>query len=240
MLRLLEQLPPALAPLIELGLHHEQQHQELLLTDIKHAFSGNPLRPAYIDAVEAESFGAPPLHWHSIERGIYRVGHDGHGFAFDNEGPSHEVLLAPYRIASRPVSVGEYLEFIADGGYRQAALWLSDGWAMVKEQQWQAPLYWRQEANGSWSSYTLHGQRALRADEPACHLSYYEACAYAAWAGKRLPTEQEWEVAAPRRNGRRRCTRTRGRWPTASCRTCGSGPAAPTCPTPASASRPAR
>jgi ergothioneine biosynthesis protein EgtB len=201
MLQLLERLPPELAPLVELGLHHEQQHQELLLTDIKHAFSGNPLRPVYAEAVQAEASDAPPLPWHEIARGIYRVGHDGEGFAFDNEGPAHEVLLAPYRIASRPVSVDEYLAFIDDGGYRRPELWLSDGWAQVREQNWQGPLYWQQDGDGRWSSYTLHGQRPLRLDEPACHLSYYEACAYAAWAGKRLPTEQEWEVAARRHGG---------------------------------------
>ncbi len=197
MLQLLECCAPEAQVLVELGLNHEQQHQELLLTDIKHAFSGNPLRPVYLAAPEPIASAAPPLRWHEIPRGVYEIGHRGPGFHFDNEGPAHEVLLSGCRIASRPVSVGEYLEFVADGGYRRAGLWLSDGWAKVCEEGWSAPLYW-ERAGEAWTSYTLHGPRSLHADEPVCHLSYYEACAYAAWAGKRLPTEQEWEIAALR------------------------------------------
>jgi len=189
------------AALVELGLNHEQQHQELLLTDIKHAFAINPLRPAYTPAAATEpQQSAPPLRWLEIGRGIADIGHAGGGFAFDNETPSHQVLLPASRIASRPVSVGEYLQFIEDGGYRRAELWLSDGWAKVLEEGWQAPLYWEQQS-GAWSSFTLHGMRPLRLDEPVCHVSYYEACAYAAWAGKRLPTEQEWEAASRRHGG---------------------------------------
>jgi ergothioneine biosynthesis protein EgtB len=195
MLQLLQGCPPQAQALVELGLHHEQQHQELLLTDIKHALSTNPLRPAYQPAALAESGTAPPLQWHRIERGVYAIGHRENGFAFDNETPAHEVLLPGCRIASRPVSVGEYQAFVADGGYRRAELWLSDGWARVQEERWTAPLYW-EEMDGRPGSYTLFGPRPLHPEEPVCHVSYYEACAYASWAGKRLPTEAEWETAA--------------------------------------------
>jgi ergothioneine biosynthesis protein EgtB len=203
---LLADAPAGLAPLIELGLHHEQQHQELILTDIKHAFGANPLRPALVPApAPASPPAAPPLRWLEIPRGIYRVGHRGAdiegGFAFDNETPAHEVLLRAFRIASRPVAVGEYLEFVADGGYRRPEFWLSDGWALLRQEGWEAPLYW-EPCDGRWQSYTLAGMRALDPAEPACHLSYYEASAYAAWAGKRLPTEFEWEVAAERDESR--------------------------------------
>lgn len=195
MLQLLGRCPAQAQALVELGLHHEQQHQELLLTDIKHAFYGNPLRPAYQAAAPAAGGDTPPLRWHALARGVYEIGHREAGFCFDNETPAHEVLLPGCRIASRPVSVGEYQAFIADGGYRRAGLWLSDGWAKVREEGWTAPLYW-EEVDGRPGSYTLHGWRPLNPHEPVCHLSYYEACAYACWAGKRLPTEQEWEVAA--------------------------------------------
>ena len=200
MLQLLERAPPEAQALVELGLNHEQQHQELLLTDNKHAFAGNPLQPVYAVAPDRAAGAAPPLGWHELPRGVCEIGHRGAGFAFDNEGPAHEVLLPGCRVASRPVSVGEYLEFIADGGYRRAELWLSDGWAKAQEEGWSAPLYWEAGESG-WTHYTLHGRRPLRADEPACHVSYYEACAYAAWAGKRLPTEQEWEAAARHHGG---------------------------------------
>ena len=201
MLSLLERCTPQIAALVELGLNHEQQHQELILTDIKHAFAANPLHPAYLPAAAGEAQqSAPPPRWLEIKRGIYDIGFDGSGFAFDNEMPRHQVLLPGCRIASRPVSVGEYLQFIDDGGYRRAELWLSDGWAKVLEEGWQAPLYWRLHS-GEWRSFTLHGDASLRHDEPVCHLSYYEACAYAAWAQKRLPTEQEWEVASREHGG---------------------------------------
>lgn len=184
------------APLVELGLHHEQQHQELMLTDLKHAFSLNPLAPAWRPRLAlARSAAAPPLRWLDFDGGVVEVGHGGPGFAFDNEGPRHALLLQPWRLASRPVSCGEYLEFIRDGGYRCPALWLSDGWAAVQAEGWQAPLHWRAAGDGAFQLFTLHGLRALDLAEPVCHLSHYEAAAYAEWAGARLPTEFEWEAA---------------------------------------------
>lgn len=184
-----------IAPLIELGLHHEQQHQELLLTDIKHIFAANPLRPVY-QATESEVSGrAPPLQWLDYSGGIRQSGHHGDGFAFDNELPRHRVYLENYRLASRPVSNGEYLEFIEAGAYGKPEYWLSDGWLAMQEHAWQAPLYW-ECANGAWSLMTLSGMRRLVESEPVCHISYYEADAYARWAGRRLPTEAEWENAA--------------------------------------------
>ncbi|HVW72269.1 MAG TPA: ergothioneine biosynthesis protein EgtB [Rhizomicrobium sp.] len=187
---------PALHELIVLGLHHEQQHQELILTDIKHAFFSNPLLPAYRGAAPAPR-QAQPLDRLSIPGGVSSIGHDGSGFAFDNEGPRHQVLLKPFRIASRPVSNGEYQAFIADGGYRRPEFWLSDGWARVQEEHWEAPLYWLKDDDGSESVFTLSGVQPLDIHAPVEHVSFYEAAAYATWAGARLPTEFEWEVAAP-------------------------------------------
>lgn len=186
---------PALEEAITLGLHHEQQHQELLLTDIKHAFFCNPLLPAYTDQPRAKA-AARPLEWCAHDGGIVEIGHDGKGFAFDNEGPRHSVLLAPFRIASRPVTNGEYKAFIADGGYRRAEFWLSDGWALVQAEGWEAPLYWLKDDDGSESVFTLSGPAPLDPDAPVEHVSFFEAQAYAAWAGKRLPTEFEWEAAS--------------------------------------------
>ena len=180
--------------LAELGLHHEQQHQELILTYIKHAFSCNPLLPAYAPAPPVVVTGAPPLGWIDYAGGIVPIGHAGDGFAFDNEGPRHLVLLAPFRIASRLITNGEYLAFMEDGGYRRPEFWLSDGWACVQTQGWSAPLYWTKEDN--WQVFTLNGVQPARPEEPVLHVSFYEAAAYAAWAGKRLPTEFEWEAAA--------------------------------------------
>lgn len=201
MAALLADPSPDIAALAELGLNHEQQHQELLLTDIKHAFAANPLAPAYgpppLAQADAE---APKLTWIDVAGGRHAIGHQGDGFAFDNEGPAHEVLLRDFRIASRPVSIGEYLDFIEDGGYRQASLWLSDAWALVNAEGWQAPAYWEHQ-DGVWSARTLHGRLPLARAEPVCHVSYYEAAAYATWAGTRLPTEFEWEVAARQTEG---------------------------------------
>jgi ergothioneine biosynthesis protein EgtB len=191
---------PEIAALVELGLNHEQQHQELLLTDIKHAFAANPLAPAYGPPPRDAGASASKLAWIDMTGGNHVIGHSDDGFAFDNEGPAHEVLLRDFKIASRPVSVGEYLDFIEDGGYRQASLWLSDGWALINAEGWQAPAYWEQR-DGVWSAYTLHGRMPLAPDEPVCHISYYEAAAYAAWADKRLPTEFEWEAAARQTEG---------------------------------------
>ncbi len=187
-----------LAPLVELGLHHEQQHQELLLTDIKHVLSCNPLNPAYADpAPAAAASAAPPLRWVAVPGGIHEIGHDGSGFAFDNEGPRHRVLLRDCRLASRPVTNGEFRDFVEDGGYAEPRHWLSDGWATVRQEGWAAPFYWRREDAGApWQEFTLHGLRPLDPAAPVAHLSFYEAAAYAAWADARLPSEAEWEVAA--------------------------------------------
>jgi ergothioneine biosynthesis protein EgtB len=186
---------PEVARRIELGLHHEQQHQELLLTDVKHLYALNPLKPAYRAALNDDDGRARPLGWREFPAGIREVGWAGHGFAFDNETPRHRVLLEPFRLADRLVTNGEYLAFMDDGGYARADLWLSDGWRAVKERGWEAPLYW-ERIDGAWRQMTLAGMRMVDEREPVCHVSYYEADAYARWAGKRLPTESEWEVAA--------------------------------------------
>ena len=185
------------APLVLLGLHHEQQHQELLLTDIKHVLSRNPLRPAYRDDLPRPPAGeTPPMEWRAFDGGVREIGHRGGGFAYDNEGPRHKVYLNPFRIASRPISGGEFLAFIEDEGYRRPEFWLSNGWATVKDRGWTAPLYWCRHPDGRWTEFTLGGERPLDRNAPASHLSFYEADAYARWAGKRLPTEAEWEIAA--------------------------------------------
>jgi ergothioneine biosynthesis protein EgtB len=183
--------------LIELGINHEQQHQELLLTDILSLFSLNPLRPAYLEPQpRPEAAGdAAPLEWVAFPGGIRTIGHDGAGFAYDNESPRHEVLLRPYRLAHRCITGGEWLAFMEEGGYRDPLLWLADGWATVKAQGWQAPGYW-EERDGAWHQMTLNGLLPVDARAPVSHVSYYEADAYARWAGKRLPTEFEWEVAS--------------------------------------------
>ena len=187
---------PALADRIELGLQHEQQHQELILTDLKHHLSCNPLLPAYRPAADAPAPARPsPLRFIDVEGGLVEIGHAGAGFSFDNEGPRHKAWLDGYALADRLVTQAEFQAFIDDGGYRTPTLWLSDGWDAVQRGDWRAPLYWRQADDG-WRVYTLHGERALQPDAPACHLSYYEADAYARWAGARLPTEAEWEHAA--------------------------------------------
>jgi ergothioneine biosynthesis protein EgtB len=199
MTRLLANCSSEVANLVVIGLHHEQQHQELLLTDIKHAFSCSPLYPAYRPAPPASvSEVSPSVEWWRIEGGIYKVGYQSSetagAFAFDNETPAHDVLLRDFAIAERPVSNREFLAFMADGGYRHTGLWLSEGWAAVQAGQWEAPAYWYRNGQ-AWQVFTLHGLQDVRLDEPVCHVSYFEAAAYAEWAGHRLPTEFEWEVA---------------------------------------------
>jgi ergothioneine biosynthesis protein EgtB len=183
-----------ISPVVELGFHHEQQHQELLLMDIKHVLSVNPLQPVYAGAPAPRS-EPDALGWVDVEGGLVEVGHDGDGFRFDNEEPAHRVWLEPYRLADRLVTNGEWLEFVADGGYSRHDLWLSDGWAKVQAEAWRAPLYWI-ELDGVWFEHTLHGTFPVDPGLPVSHLSFYEADAYATWAGKRLPTEFEWEHAA--------------------------------------------
>ncbi|MBT8137045.1 MAG: ergothioneine biosynthesis protein EgtB [Gammaproteobacteria bacterium] len=180
--------------LAELGLNHEQQHQELILTDIKHVFSCNPLRPAMFDqSASASTAAATPLQFVEFAGGIAEAGYNGNGFCFDNETPRHRTLLQPYLLADRPVSNSEFAKFIADGGYSNSALWLSDGWSTVQQDNWQRPLYWSEDLQ---NEFTLGGMRPLDPAAPVCHLSLYEADAYARWAGARLPTEFEWEHAA--------------------------------------------
>ena len=188
-------IPAAILATIELGLQHEQQHQELLLADIQHALSCNPLKPAYSTAIDAPSTTSVSMTFIPGSDGLVHIGHVGDGFAFDNEGPRHRVWLEPHALANRPVSNAEYASFIHDGGYREPTLWLSEGWATVQREQWQRPMYWQDDLA---SAFTLHGVRPLDPHAPVCHLSYYEADAFARWAGARLPTEAEWESAAER------------------------------------------
>jgi ergothioneine biosynthesis protein EgtB len=179
---------------IELGLQHEQQHQELMLADLKCLFAQNPLRPAYRPlGTAAPPAGAAALRWLEQRAALVEIGHGGEGFCFDNELPRHRVWLDPHALASRPVTNGEYRQFVRGGGYREPLLWLADGWDAVQAGGWQRPLYWSEDGD---SAFTLRGEQPLRPEEPVCHLSYFEADAYARWAGARLPREAEWEAAA--------------------------------------------
>jgi ergothioneine biosynthesis protein EgtB len=197
--RLIETVPDdkaaAVFETLEIGLHHEQQHQELLLTDILHAFAQNPTNPSYDPGWQPPRRALSQGGYVDIPAGIQTVGHDGEGYCFDNETPRHDTLLQNIRIARQLVSNAEWQDFIADGGYTTPSLWLSDGWATVQAEGWQAPGYWQQH-DGAWHSMTLAGLQPVDRAAPVCHVSYYEADAFARWAGKHLPSEQEWEVAA--------------------------------------------
>lgn len=187
-----------IASLLELGLNHEQQHQELLVTDIKHILASNPLQPTYRASEKNPGRGHVPLplmNFTPVQGGTYSIGADIAGFAWDNERPAHNVFLHDFKMMDRLVTCGEYRDFVEDGGYRNPLLWLSDGWDLVEQEGWKAPLYWHKE-NGEWQIMTLSGPRVLDADEPVAHVCYYEAMAFAQWAGKRLPTEAEWERVA--------------------------------------------
>ncbi len=184
-----------LAPLLEVGLNHEQQHQELMLMDIKHVFTENPLRPVYRERQTHGMTDTRPMTWKTFDEGVYWFGHDGNGFHFDNEGPQHRQFLEAFQLASRLVTCGEFLEFMEDGGYKRPELWLSEGWAKVENEGWEAPFYWENH-DGQWMLMTLNGMRPVEESEPVCHVNYFEADAFARWAGARLPTEFEWELAA--------------------------------------------
>lgn len=197
MLRLMQDIDTArwneLAFRVTLGLHHEQQHQELLLMDIKHNFWVNPLKPAYREDLNIPTGTSRPMRWLDRPGGIHEIGFSGAGFAYDNETPRHRVLLQEHRLADRFVTNGEYLQFMLDGGYENPALWLSDGWALIQRENWKAPLYW-QAGDKGWQQFGLGGLRDLNLHEPVCHLSHYEADAYARWTGRRLPLEAELEL----------------------------------------------
>jgi ergothioneine biosynthesis protein EgtB len=188
---------PEIANRTILGLHHEQQHQELLLTDIKHAFGSNPIRPAYRDLLSSPAAISTvnPLRWQSYAAGLKEIGHGDNGFAFDNESPRHEVFLQSFALASRLTTCGEFLRFMDDDGYERPELWLSDGWNLCIKEKWAAPLYW-ERSHGQWETFTFEGLRPFTEHSPVTHVSFYEADAYARWAGARLPLEAEWETAA--------------------------------------------
>lgn len=196
-----DSIQPSQQHLLEVGLNHEQQHQELMLTDLKHVFSCNPLYPVYRRSGNEDRASGllarvdNELNWLDFAGGVREIGHGGQTFAFDNESPRHEVLLTPFRLSSRLVTVGEFLEFIEDGGYQRPELWLSLGWHTVQQEGWKAPLYWEQR-DGDWHQFTLLGLQPVNTLEPVCHVSFFEADAYARWTGARLATEAEWEVAS--------------------------------------------
>jgi ergothioneine biosynthesis protein EgtB len=189
------QLAQDVAKLAQLGIQHEQQHQELILTDLKHLFSRNPQRPAYQKPWPLTPVQARARGWIEFAGGQHEIGHAGDGFSFDNEMPRHRVWLEPFRIATHPVTHGDFIAFIDDGGYRRPELWLSAGWDLLSARGWQAPAYWEMR-DGRWHTFTLHGMAPVDPHTPVCHVSFYEAEAYARWAGERLPTEAEWEIAA--------------------------------------------
>jgi ergothioneine biosynthesis protein EgtB len=185
----------SLLSVIELGINHEQQHQELILTDLKHALAANPLHPQYREPTPDVGRPLPPFGWATFPEGLAWIGHEGDGFAFDNESPRHRVYGTGFQLGNRLVTNAEYIDFMRDGGYERPELWLSDGWAVRAERNWTAPLYWEQQ-EGQWMTMTLAGLLSVEPAEPVCHISFYEANAFAQWAGARLPTEAEWETAA--------------------------------------------
>lgn len=182
-------------PVIEIGIHHEQQHQELMLTDIKHVFSRNPLHPVYADKYPGkENFVSPPS-FIGFDEGIYEIGHPGNDFGYDNEFPRHKEFIKSFSMADRLITNREYIDFIDNGGYKNPEIWLSDGFSAVQKEKWQCPMYW-ELIDGEWWNFKLTGFHKVNLNEPVCHISYYEADAFARWAGYRLPTESEWEIAA--------------------------------------------
>jgi ergothioneine biosynthesis protein EgtB len=199
-LRLLARRPDdrSLAELVTLGLHHEQQHQELILSDVKHLLAQNALYPVYSPDAPHAARATGPARWRAFEGGVRVQGFDGDGFCFDNELPPHRVFVEPFSLSSRLVTNGEFLAFVEAGGYRNPSLWLSEGWDTIRAQGWSHPIYWRLDEHGAWQEFTLRGLAPLQSDRPVSHLSMYEADAYARWAGARLPTEAEWEHAATR------------------------------------------
>src|SRR5205823_1174764 len=196
-----QKLRDEIEPILILGINHEQQHQELLITDIKHVFAQNPLHPVFNGrarppgAPQADGSAIRPYHFVDFDEAIIEIGHDGRGFSYDNEGPRHRALVLPFALANRPATNGEYIAFIEDNGYSRSEFWLSLGWITVNEQRWQAPLYW-EKRDGAWWQFTLSGLRPVDESEPVTHISYFEADAFANWSGARLPTEFEWERVA--------------------------------------------
>ncbi|MDZ7689567.1 MAG: ergothioneine biosynthesis protein EgtB [Balneolaceae bacterium] len=182
-------------PVLDIGINHEQQHQELILTDLKYMLAQNPLRPSYKDITYPESETPAELSWINIDEGIYEIGNDGGEFTYDNEHPRHRRFLEPFSVTDRLITNGEYMQFIEDGGYNRSELWLDDGWATINDQNWDSPLYWEHN-EGDWHYFTLSGKQKVDPNEPVTHISYYEADAFARWADARLPTEAEWEVIA--------------------------------------------
>ncbi|HEX4780613.1 MAG TPA: ergothioneine biosynthesis protein EgtB [Usitatibacter sp.] len=190
-----DRLDAGLKAVVELGIQHEQQHQELILTDMKHMLSCNPLRPVYRKPWPLTQIQTRPRQWVRVAGGKHDIGHSGDDFSFDNETPRHSAWLEDFDIASHPVTHGDFADFIQDGGYRKPELWLSAGWDAVNTRGWEAPLYWERH-DGQWQTFTLHGMAPIERNTPVCHVSFFEAEAFARWAGARLPTEAEWEVAA--------------------------------------------